>query len=181
MTSTKKKTYAALLALAGIVMLIDRFVLGGAGPMDVPASAIAQLVRPGADAAAAASAVAPQTAIPSLVFPRALPRADLQNDTRDFFAPPVPKDPTPPEALADQQRANPQDHSTKSFVAQFRLKAVLSSGGRRIAVINDRWHQEGDVIGGCRIDDIAERKVKIYCHDGVTTLVIGPSPSRIGH
>lgn len=176
MTSAKKKAYATLLALAGIVMLIDRFVLGGSGPIDVPASAIAQLVRPGIDSAAAA---ATPTAIPSLAFPRALPRTDLHGETRDFFAPPVPKDSPPPDSITEHLRANPQDHSTASFVAEFQLKAVLSSGGRRIAVINDRWLQKGDVIGGCRMEAIGERSANISCHDGVTTLVIGPVARRI--
>lgn len=178
MTSAKKKTYGTLLTLAALVMAVDQF-MGDASPMDVPASAIAQLVRPGANPVGAAEAVVTQTAIPTLSFPRGLPRAELQGDMRDFFAPPFAKETLPESIGSSTHNGNPNDLSVDGLSAQYKLKAVLWSGEVRIAIINDRWHKEGDVIGGCRIDAVNERQVRVSCHDGDTTLVIGPAAQRI--
>ncbi len=178
MTSAKKKTYGTLLTLAALVMAVDHF-LGDAGPIDVPASAIAQLVRPGANPAGAAEALVTQTAIPTLSFPRGLPRAELQGEMRDFFAPPFAKEPSMEEIGSLTHNGNPNDLSIDGFSVQYKLKAVLWSGDIRIAIINDRWHKEGDVIGGCRIGAVHERQVQVSCHDGDTTLLIGPATQRI--
>lgn len=178
MTAAKKKTYTALMVLSGAVMAIDRFVVGDGAPIDLPASAVAELARPATGGAVASPAVSRPDAIPSLVFPRGLPRAELGANLRDFFAPPLalPHNPVAPNPTTE----NPGEPSARGFAARHSLKAVLSASGLRVAVVDDRWVREGDVIGGCRVESIHDRMVRVSCPDGDAVLMIGRSASGIG-
>ena len=181
MTASKKKLYAALMSLGGAAMLVDRLIIGAPGPLDVPASAIAAMVRPAVDTADLAPATPQASAIPALAFPRGLPRADLQGSIRDYFAPPHLPQPVPEPAPSGPGAENQSELSHTAFAAQFRLQAVLWSDGLRIAVIADRWHREGDTISGCRIATINDREVRVICFDGDARLEIGTMRTGMPH
>lgn len=179
MSPAKKKGYAIMMALGGVVLLVDRLVPGGAPP-DVPASVIAQMVRPGLTTASAVTTAGHSAAIPTLAFPRGLPHANLQGEIRDFFAPPyVAPASEKPDSLPTPE--NPTDLSRGRFTEAYRLQGVLWSDGLRIAVMNNRWQREGDVLRGCTILAISDREVRIACHDGETALTVGTPSLRMPH
>lgn len=169
------------MALGGAAVLVDRLIIGPPAPLDVPASAIAQLIRPGPEAGGAVPAGPQAAAIPTLVFPRQLPRADLNGYVRDIFAPPHVPVQVPEANPASSTTENSAGFSRAALVAQYRLQAVLWSDGLRIAVINDQWHREGELIGGCRIESIHDREVRVSCPDGAERLILGTPAPRMPH
>ena len=63
-----------------------------------------------------------------------------------------------------------------SPVSQFKLKAIWQQTGGRLAVINDRILQEGEMIAGCKLERIETDRVWLQGPEKLESLIFGQVP-----
>jgi hypothetical protein len=174
MNSNKKKAYVAVMLVAGLALVADRFLLGDT---EVPNLAQAGLTLPKhAAAQPEASAMTAGNAalsIPELAFPKNLPALEPQRRLRDVFAPParyvvVPDVIEPGDAgknAADGLPGTPQGLPAEAFRARYQLTAVFRDAGVQLVIVGGHWLRIGQELEGCELVEIGENHARFSCGD----------------
>jgi hypothetical protein len=115
---------------------------------------------------------AEELSIPELPFPRNLNPFDPSAPIRDIFA-------RPQFAAMDTANEGASDSPERSgkpgekqrigraaFAAQHRLDAIMIQQSLKIAILDGRWMQVGDVVDGCTLSDISGESAVFRCRDG---------------
>ncbi|MDO8631967.1 MAG: hypothetical protein Q7R41_15890 [Phycisphaerales bacterium] len=115
---------------------------------------------------------AEELSIPELPFPRNLDPFDPSAPIRDIFA----RSQSAATETTDQAASDSPETSAKpdekrrigrmAFAAQHRLEAVMIQQSLKIAILDGRWMQVGDVVDGCTLSDISGESVVFRCRDG---------------
>lgn len=184
MEVSKKKTYAVILILGGVALLVDRLILSksAAGPRMAVASEAAPLANPPATPDDTAEGAGP-LAIPELPFPRDVARFSDESRLPDLFASPQERlrvsGATDSNDVVGEVMAASSSLSRSAFEKAHRLDGVFIQQRLRIAVIDGKWSRIGEKIDGCTLEEIASREVRFACNDGVAVLTLnlrGKSP-----
>jgi hypothetical protein len=115
---------------------------------------------------------AEELSIPELPFPRNLKSTDSTVALRDIFArPPSAAMETTAEGASDSPETSAKPGEKQcigraAFAVQHRLKAVMVMEGLKIAIVDGRWMQVGDVVDGCTLSDISGESAVFRCRDG---------------
>lgn len=183
----KNKIYLALIALGLMALAIDRTFMGATAP----SAATADPVSPDEEDGAAAEApprprVVPKPAgpsklsIPELHFPRNLPEYDPALELRDIFARAEESDGVPgsdsSHPTISRKQAPQGAIGREAFEVAHRIDAVMVQESLKIAVVDGRWMQVGDVMDTCTLIRIEGDSAEFQCHDG--DIVISPSGKR---
>ncbi len=174
MTRRRKKTYAAILTLGALAVLIDRVML--AGPSNAAAEGNVKH-----RSLSALGVRTPDTRAPSLA---ATPFPDVNvhrnapgGNPRDIFSPTL----AARHALSTR-RADPAGRSSPSargengamtaerFATQHRLVAIMVSGEMAVAVVDDLWLRVGDELDGCELIEITGTAATFRCAAGEAAL-----------
>jgi hypothetical protein len=173
-TARSKKTYAVLIALALLALLVDRLLPGSSELGPEPAQAAAHHARQ----AATANALVPVSMVVAAPFPRELAPAPEAVAVRDIFALTprlyavlVGMDP-PEEGAARGILRRPARPRIAEFKAAHRLSAVLSAPALRIAMVDGRWIREGEQLDGCTLARIAGQTAYFSCADGTADISV---------
>jgi len=172
MTSKKKRLYVGLMLTGAAALFCDRFLLSRAtGPE------IAEAVDFVGDQLLERSLQSPSASapIPELPFPRDLRAWDPGEPVRDLFSTPSARQ-GPDSGAPDKSGAGERGEAA-TFAARHSLNGVLIVGRARRAVVDEKVVEVDDVIEGCKVVDIEERKVRFVCTDGEAALTL-PEPER---
>lgn len=155
MSTTKRNIYIGTIVLAGLALLVDRALFGGAAT--APADATA--VEPSA-AASESSVTAPaREPVPRIRFPEGLAAYASDSLPRDPFA--------APQAVPDRVDASarqPQRAITQAeFAARHTLSAVMARASDSLAIVDGVVLRVGDSIEGCDVIGIEPRRVRFAC------------------
>ena len=173
MTRRKKRIYAAILALAGSALLLDRVMLVGP-PQAASADNVAHrsLSALGVQTPTARTPPLAPTPFPELPLHDTLPR-----HLRDVFAPaalaqnallgPEQEDAIP---AIDSRRGETGAVQPERFEEDHRLLAVMISDHVTVAVVDDRWLRVGDSLDGCELVEISGTGVSFRCPHGTAFL-----------
>ncbi len=184
MDASKKKTYAVILILGGVALVVDRLILSesAAAPRMAVASGAAPLANPPPTPDDNAEGPSP-LAIPELPFPRGVARFSDESRLPDLFASPQERlraaRATDSNDVAREVMAARSSLSRAAFEQAHRLDGVFIQQRLRIAVIDGQWSRIGQKIDGCTLEEIASREVRFACKDGVAVLTLnlrGNSP-----
>lgn len=173
MTRRKKRIYAAILALAGSALLLDRVML--VGP---PQAASADNV---AHRSLSALGVQTPTARTPPLAPTPFPKLPLYQTPlrhlRDVFAPATLAQTAllgPAHDGAAPASGSRRDESGAAHPERFernhRLLAVMVSGDVTVAVVDDRWLSVGDTLDGCELVEISGTGASFRCPNGTASL-----------
>jgi len=199
MTSSKKRTYLALMSVGAAALFVDRCVLTEGTPAPASAEEVPLLgvdaesqapTRPGGptdqlrpdvpgrrtpspfEKGGLKGVAAEELSIPELPFPRNLNPYDPSAPIRDIFMRP----PSAAVETADQAASDSPESAATSgekqrigraaFAAQHRLDAIMIQQRLKIAILDGRWMQVGDVIDGCTLFVINGESAVFRCRDG---------------
>ncbi len=162
------------MAISGIALIADRFLLPGDIPKPAEASATVVSVL-------SSMTSGPQLSIPELPFPHGI--RSIEPDTRiaDLFAPPhldKTKDPTADNSNSRSDRSqDPTQLNSAEFEATHRLNGVLVNAHLKMANLDGQWIHIGTVIDGCTLMDVRGREAQFKCYDDDTVLHISGATS----
>jgi len=122
----------------------------------------------------------PADPIPELSFPRNLKPFDPSAPIRDIFARPQSVAVDTANGRSDQEESDAASDSPETsakpggnqrigrakFATQHRLEAVMIQQSLKIAIVDGRWMQVGDVVDGCTLSDISGESAVFRCRDG---------------
>ncbi len=177
MSAKKRNSYLIIMAVGGVVLIVDRVLLqdGGGGPE----SAVAYTVSPdGPLSPSVADDTSSGALIPDIPFPKLQEPSAQNTPTRDLFEPP--RDATQSarrdnQGAGDLSRIQPDDVDT--FQTQHRLDGLMVQQGLRVAVVNGRWIHVNDELDGCKTVSIFQDSVIFECRDGQAELtIVSPEP-----
>ncbi len=177
MEVSKKKTYAVILILGGVALVVDRLILSesAAGPRLAVASEAAPSTNAPATPDDTAEGPGP-LAIPELPFPRDVARFSDESRLPDLFASPRERlrasGATDSHDVTREAMAARSSLSRAAFEDAHRLDGVFIQQRLRIAVIDGKWSRIGEKIDGCTVEEIASREVRFACKDGVAVLTL---------
>lgn len=175
-----QKKLAGVIALGGVALLVDRFVLSGPAPADA-AQAESLLVEKGDPVAkAAASATRPSGRGWGAQEVGSRVSGSYERNGRpvakgDPFHLPVV---VVPSAVAHSPAGNVERPGI-AFARTHQLKAIMASGGGGSALLNDRLVRVGDIIADWRVVEIStscvlfekgSERVKLVLSDPATKL-----------
>ena len=185
MSSKKKKTYAAVLAIGFLILVADRLLAPEPSRAAAKSKRMPATTRLAADATTSRGG-GPAASVTTAAFPRALPGADPQNSLRDAFGltPAAlqllggPASGTAELKASDQGQRPPDPGMTAArFIQLHRLTAVIQGPSASVAVLDDRWVQVGDTVDQCTLVGITGRSASFECPDGPADLSIEISGS----
>jgi len=165
MSARKKKTYAAVLIVAAMALLVDRLLVAGSL---APAAAAT-------DRSLTALGVKTPTEVSALVaatpFPTALPQFSAAGEVRDIFSP-TPRVQNillgleqwedPRAGLASSHR-KPETAPAKLFEQNHHVTAVMVARQNAVAIVDDAWLKVGDTMDGCELVEITGTNVTFKC------------------
>ena len=176
MSTARKKTYLALIAVGFVAMVVDRLVPRdetpievASGPVEDRGSAVLASDMPGERRDG-------WLPVPELPFPR-LPAADVNApSTRDPFEKPgvVPPDNTSEETPSDVNA------TSNTFGTLHRLDGVWLQGSLKIAIVNGAWVHIGQAVDGCVLKEVDGIEASFSCQDGEVKLRVGATIG-LGH
>lgn len=155
MSTTKRNIYLGLIGLAGLALLVDRVLLGGA--TTAPAEAAA--VQPVSSASGAEPAASVRDPVPRIRFPEGLVSYASGALPRDPFAPPL----AAADRVAVDAKAPQRAITQADFAARHTLSAVMSGSSDSVAVVDGVVVRAGDSVDGCDVIGIAPRRVRFSC------------------
>jgi hypothetical protein len=176
MTRRRKKTYAAILTLGALAVLIDRVML--AGPQNAAAEGTVER-----RSLSALGVRTPDAQTPSLAatpFPDVKARRNAPGgNPRDIFAPTaaarqaLSMSASDPARRSSRSPRGDKDVTTaERFATDHRLVAIMVSGDVAVAVVDDLWLSVGDSIDGCRLIEITGTTATFRCATGEAALSV---------
>jgi hypothetical protein len=176
-TQRKRRTYVLVIVLGIGALAIDRLVLR---PGAAPADARAQDAGIPASTTAVNSSSTGTLTIPELPFPRDLPPLGSAEPFRDLFSRNAAQRHAADEGTENNSPAanllGPSDSA--SFLAPYRLEAVMAGAGLEIAVVNGVWLRVGESIGECKLVSIKGTQAHFECRNDEAVLDLRDSAAR---
>jgi len=181
MSPRKKKTYLAIIALGGVGVLVDRFIL--TAPVSQPTEAVAATPTHSAEPTGKGtqSGSFALRSIPELPFPRGLEAYHAGEEFRDLFAPPGSQwRGRPGDGRTDNAEGSRRLTTASSFPQRHKLTGVVLLERLGIAVVDGSWLRIGESLDGCLLTEIGNNSARFRCSDGETSLEViesaNPSP-----
>lgn len=168
MTRRKKKAYLSVIALALLLLGIDRVFRAESG---APASAVASIpgtsTAPGLNVQAGQEGVS--SSIPEIHFPRLSTLPHPEEELADIFAPPAQMT-TDSTTIPDPVEAPDPARQLEDFASSHSLDAVFSLDSNASARINGVWYAVGEEVGECTLAQCRGNEILLVCPTGKVIL-----------